>query len=145
MRAIAQIKLGVGYLNLGKLADAAQTFADVCHQSTRRGRYEIAATAARQKVYTARRQGNLHNAVTICRNALTEIAEPVETAGHPLSAAGVLYVSLGQILLEQGLQEEADRLLTRGLDRIGTVGRLESRVEGCVALARLKQIEGDVA
>jgi LuxR family maltose regulon positive regulatory protein len=144
MRLITYLNLGRGYLSLGDLSAAVQTFDQAWHEAVDRGRYDIAATAARQRAHIARRQGRLYDAAAICREGLRDIAEPVEQTGQRPSAPGILYISLGCVLLEQGEREDAGRLLAKGLEQIGGVGRYADRAEGYAALARLKQIEGYV-
>ncbi|HEX9029681.1 MAG TPA: LuxR C-terminal-related transcriptional regulator, partial [Anaerolineales bacterium] len=64
--------------------------------------------------------------------------------GNPLPLAGLLDISLGDILLEQDLLEEAREYLERGCQVTQSMWYLGS-LNGMVSLTRLRQAIGDIA
>ena len=64
--------------------------------------------------------------------------------GNPLPLAGLLDISLGDILLEQDLLEEAGGYLERGYEVTRSMWYLGS-LNGVISLARLRQARGDIS
>jgi LuxR family maltose regulon positive regulatory protein len=64
--------------------------------------------------------------------------------GNPLPLAGLLDISLGDILLEQDFLEEAEKYLEHGYEVTRSMWYLGS-LNGVISLARLRQARGDIS
>jgi LuxR family maltose regulon positive regulatory protein len=144
VRTVTLLNIGRCYLRVGDAAQASRAFEKAWYLCEAVGQYYVGVLGACYRAYVARRRGHLHGAAAICRRALSGLVEPAEKTGRPLPISGALYISLGSILLEWGTLEDAGRLLAKGLERIKGTGDLVFWMEGYVALARLRQTEGDV-
>lgn len=107
--------------------DLFNTFAAVCFQA------EI-----------LRQRGQLHKAATICRETLRSINESTGPKEQPVPFVGTVYITLGRILLEWNDLEKASRALIKGLELTKLTAAVDFQMLGYVALARLKQAQGDV-
>jgi LuxR family maltose regulon positive regulatory protein len=87
--------------------------------------------------------GRLHEAVTICREAVHSVVEPLECSGKRLPAAGNLYIILGRILLELGELADAESMLTKGVELAELTLRSGDLLDGYHALACLRCIGHD--
>ncbi|MEN4010476.1 MAG: LuxR C-terminal-related transcriptional regulator [Bellilinea sp.] len=86
-------------------------------------------------------QGKLNQAwITLQKAQLMAIGPN----GEPLPPAELVDIGLGEILLERNLLEEARGYLERGMKASGTIWLLRN-LDSMVSLARLRQIQGDIA
>jgi LuxR family maltose regulon positive regulatory protein len=86
-------------------------------------------------------QGQLSKAWETLQRAKVLVQGP---DGNPLPLAGLLDISLGDILLEQDLLEEAREYLERGCQVTQSMWYLGS-LNGMISLTRLRQATGDIA
>jgi LuxR family maltose regulon positive regulatory protein len=87
-------------------------------------------------------QGQLHHAVEICRQGQADIASLLAHPEQELPALGCLDIALGSVLLEQNQLAEAEGHLLRGLDLMGWGMNPYYLFTACVALFRLREIQG---
>ncbi|HTS23987.1 MAG TPA: LuxR C-terminal-related transcriptional regulator [Casimicrobiaceae bacterium] len=85
-------------------------------------------------------QGQLREAVELCRNATDD---QVNGDDHPLPIAGVVHVPLGALLYEMDELQSARRSLTTGINLCDQVGMAYFKVEGKCALAKLQHLSGE--
>ena len=101
----------------------------------------IAATCGQAIIAWEHRR--LHEAVTICRETLHSVVEPLERSGKRLPAAGNLYIILGRILLELYELADAESMLTKGVELAELTLRSGDLLDGYHALACLRCMERD--
>jgi LuxR family maltose regulon positive regulatory protein len=90
----------------------------------------------------AHSQGQLRRAATLCREGQADIAALLPHPEQDLPAVGSLDIALGCVLLEQDQLAEAEHHLRRGLDLIGGSLNPNYLFTACVALFRLREIQG---
>lgn len=93
----------------------------------------------------AHSQGQLHRAVSICREGQADIAALLPHPDQDLPAVGSLDIALGCVLLEQNQLGEAEQRLRHGLELIGGDLNPNYLFTACVALHRLCEIQGHPA
>lgn len=104
-----------------------------------------ALSAVYAQSLAARIHGRLHEAAAIVREAYESIVIPIVVAKRSLPITGVLHVALGIIQVEWNDLEDAERALTQGLASLNLTSARQAQFEGHLALARLKQAQGDAA
>jgi LuxR family maltose regulon positive regulatory protein len=87
------------------------------------------------------KQGRLREAEALYKRAL---AQATDAQGERAPIAGESLIWLGDIARERNDLEAAERYLTEGLERVSEWGRLAA-LEGYLALARLREAQGEVA
>lgn len=137
--------LGCAYWDIEDEKAANQAFAEARRIGEAIEHYSTSIRAARNQARIAYDRGQLHRATAICQAVLQSVIEPSEQVGRPLPVAGRLYMLLGSILLEQNDLEGASHALTKGREMIELTQETLARKNGYLALARLKQAQGDVA
>ncbi len=90
----------------------------------------------------AHSQGQLRRAAAICREGQADIAALLAHPEQDLPAVGSLDIALGCVLLEQDQLAEAEQHLLRGLELIGGGLNPNYLFTACVALFRLREIQG---
>ena len=136
-------RLGWCYLNLGDEGAAERAFLKSSRLGEIAGHHGNTVRAARGRAIIAWRHGCLHDAATICRDALESVVEPLERAGRRLPMAGDLYILLGQILLEWVELEGAESMLVKGVELAELTVRSGDLLDGYHALANLRCMERD--
>jgi LuxR family maltose regulon positive regulatory protein len=91
--------------------------------------------------YIEKQRGHLRQAAKLYREAI-QLGTP-RPGAHPLPVVDRAYVGLGQILYEWDDLDEAERLLNVGIELGNEAGEGVNSVGGYLALARLKQTQGD--
>ena len=139
-RGAAASLLGIAYWTLGDLEAAHRSFADgVSHQQMAgHTRFQIAGTYILADIRIA--QGRLHEAVRTYEQSLqvaTEQGEPVWGTAH-------LYVGLSELHRERGDLEAAKQHLLRSKELGEHFGLPETRYRWYVAMARIKEAQGDL-
>ena len=141
-RSALLANIGCAHMSLGDETEAGRAFAEARQIGESSGDLFNAAAAARGQALILRKQGRLHEAAAICRDSLQFIGCRSAEMGRPIPYAGVVYVTLGEIMLEWNDVEEAERLLTRGVTTIKLLPD-SIAVEGYSALAWLKRVQGE--
>jgi LuxR family maltose regulon positive regulatory protein len=86
-------------------------------------------------------QGQLREAILLCRNA---VDEQVDAEDHPLLIAGLVHVPLGALQYEADELSPARRSLTIGINLCEQLGMVYFKVVGKCALAKLQHTSGEV-
>jgi LuxR family transcriptional regulator, maltose regulon positive regulatory protein len=86
-------------------------------------------------------QGQLREAILLCRNA---VDEQVDAEDHPLLIAGLVHVPLGALQYEADELSSARRSLTIGINLCEQLGMVYFKVVGKCALAKLQHTSGEV-
>ena len=140
-RGAAASLLGIAYWTSGDLEAAYRSFADgVSHQQmTGHVRFQIAVTYILADIRIA--QGRLHEAVRTYEQSLQVATEQ----GEPVWGTANLYVGLSELHRERGDLEAAKQHLLRSKE-LGehVVGLPETRYRWYVAMARIKEAQGDL-
>jgi LuxR family transcriptional regulator, maltose regulon positive regulatory protein len=136
--------LTIGYANLA-LQDAeagGRAMDEACQLSLAGHNYYGAVEATFHLARLAHQQGQLRRAAEICRLGQERIAAVVANPEQELPAVGCLEIALGCVQLEQNRLAEAERALLHGLDLIGWAVNPYYQMTACVALFRLREIQG---
>src|ERR671914_660955 len=139
-RGAAASLLGIAYWTLGDLEAAHRSFAEgVSHQQmTGHVRFQIAGTYILADIRIA--QGRLNEAVRTYEQSLQVATEQ----GEPVWGTANLYVGLSELHRERGDLEAAKQHLLRSKE-LGEHGGLpETRYRWYVAMARIKEAQGDL-
>lgn len=147
LRSAVTMNLGFAYLRLGQLKPARRAFMAASRLGqTSEGNYlYVTLIAIHRQAYILNKQGCLHQALAICREALTTVVEPAARRGRPVPIAGAIYLCLGNILLEWNDLPGAAAALSKGVDLLKLTGSRRLQVHGCASMARLRQAQGDLA
>ena len=139
-RGAAATLLGIAYWTSGDLEAAHRSFADgVAHQQmTGHIRFQIVGTYILADIRIA--QGRLHEAVRTYERSLRLATEH----GEPVWGTADLYVGLSELHRERGDLEAATEHLMRSKELGEHFGLPETRYRWYVAMARIKEAQGDL-
>ncbi|QIN82829.1 tetratricopeptide repeat protein [Rubrobacter tropicus] len=139
-RGAAASLLGIAYWTSGDLEAAHRSFADgVSHQQmTGHVRFQIAGTYILADIRIA--QGRLHEAIRTYEQSLQVATEQ----GEPVWGTANLYVGLSELHRERGDLEAAKQHLLRSKELDEHGGLPETRYRWYVAMARIKEAQGDL-
>ena len=139
-RGAAAALLGIAYWTSGDLEAAHRSFIDgMAHQQmTGHIRFQIVGTYILADIRIA--QGRLHEAVRTYERSLRLATEH----GEPVWGTADLYVGLGELHRERGDLEAATELLMRSKELGEHFGLPETRYRWYVAMARIKEAQGDL-
>jgi LuxR family maltose regulon positive regulatory protein len=140
LRSIVAGSLGLVYMWSGNVAAAFQTFSEAARIGHKAGNLMITAIALRRLAQLRIIQGRLSEARAFCEQAL-ELT--VDGRGRRLPIAGLVLIVLGELLLEWNDLEAAACHLVEGIELTKQWGEVGA-FDGYVALARVKQAQGDV-
>jgi LuxR family transcriptional regulator, maltose regulon positive regulatory protein len=139
-RGAAAALLGIAYWTLGDLDAAHRSFAaGVAHQQMAgHTRFQIVGTHILADIRIA--QGRLHEAVRTYERSLRLATEH----GEPVWGTADLYVGLSELHRERDDLEAATELLMRSKELGEHFGLPETRYRWYVAMARIKEAQGDL-
>ena len=139
-RGAAATLLGIAYWTSGDLEAAHRSFVDgVAHQQmTGHIRFQIVGTYILADIRIA--QGRLHEAVRTYERSLRLATEH----GEPVWGTADLYVGLSELHRERDDLEAATKLLMRSKELGEHFGLPETRYRWYVAMARIKEAQGDL-
>jgi LuxR family maltose regulon positive regulatory protein len=137
--------IGSAYRALGKDKAAEDAFAEAQQQAEACGNLYVACLATRFQAVVARKHGRLRQAATLCREALRSFAGSAGPGERLFPALGIVYITLGEILLEWNELEEADHTLVKGLELNALTPEWHFQMFGYFALSRVKQALGNPA
>jgi LuxR family transcriptional regulator, maltose regulon positive regulatory protein len=139
-RGAAATLLGIAYWTSGDLEAAHRSFVDgVAHQQmTGHIRFQIVGTYILADIRIA--QGRLHEAVRTYERSLRLATEH----GEPVWGTADLYVGLSELHRERDDLEAATELLMRSKELGEHFGLPETRYRWYVAMARIKEAQGDL-
>jgi LuxR family maltose regulon positive regulatory protein len=143
-RSALLTNLGYAYLDLGDEDAADRAFSKAKRIGELNDDLFNAAAATREQALIARKRGRLREAAAICREYLRFIDSRGGERDRLIPYAGVVYITLGDILLEWNDLEEAEHLLTQGLNLVRSIAHFITIADGYIALARLRRAQGDV-
>lgn len=138
-RALVAWNLGIAYLWSGDLAAGATALTEARVSGQAAGNSYAAFMATFELAQAQVRQGHLHHANRSYREALAPVAEH----GGNLAALGPLYVGRGDLQREWNNLEAAAYDLQEGIARCQQMGNRAILLVGYVALARVRQAQGD--
>jgi LuxR family maltose regulon positive regulatory protein len=136
------LTIGYDYLALHDALAAQQVFEAARQIALRERLYFGVVESTFHLTRLAHSQGQLHRAVEICRQGQADIAAMLAHSEQELPALGSLDIALGCVLLEQDQLAEAEQRLVHGLDLIGWGLNPYYVLTACVALFRLREIQG---
>ena len=140
LRSIAAWILGLSQLTDGDLTVGSQALEEVVKMSQQVGNVMITVTAISHLAKLRMRQGRLHEAKATYERAL-ELA--TDRQGRPLPIAGEALMGLGNLLCEWNELKTATRYLIEGIELTKRWGEAPA-MDGYIALARVRQAQGDV-
>jgi LuxR family transcriptional regulator, maltose regulon positive regulatory protein len=140
-RGLVLWNLGIAYGWSGDLEAAAATWTEARAISQAAGNSYAAFMATFELAQMQEKQGHLHQADQSYRQALELVAE---RGGHPV-ATGPLYVGRGELQREWNNLDTASRYLQEGIAHCQQTGNAVIMLLGYIALARVKQAQGDAA
>jgi LuxR family maltose regulon positive regulatory protein len=140
-RGLVTWNLGIAYGWSGDLAAAAATWTEARVSSQAAGNSYAACMATFELAQMQEKQGHLHQADQSYQQALELVAE---RGGHPV-ATGPLYVGRGELQREWNNLDTASRYLQEGIAHCQQTGNAVIMLLGYIALARVKQAQGDAA
>ena len=143
LRSTTMLRVSYSYLALQELEQAYAALEETRTLALAGQNYYGATDTHFQQARLAQQQGQLRRAADICIEGRADIASVVGNPEQELPAIGSLDIALGCIRLEQDRLAEAEQLLLHGLDVVGFhTGIPYYRFVACVALARLREIQG---
>ena len=143
VRSALVFNLGVAYWALDQDETAEGTLAEARRLAEACGNYYIACLTSRFRAVILRKHARLHEAAALCRETIQVIGGPGQEERR-FPALGVVYVTLGEILLEWNDLEEADRALAKGLELNALTSEWHLQMFGHFALSHVKQARGDL-
>jgi LuxR family maltose regulon positive regulatory protein len=140
-KSYAALVVALTYAGHGDTADSERWFAlaDEAGKGTWGLASLIGAAFRGERLWS---QGQLRELEAMCQHLLHEVFEPAERAGEALAYACYAYLPLGRVRLEWNELDQAERLLTRGIELADTAGENLTQAGGRIALATLRCIQG---
>jgi LuxR family maltose regulon positive regulatory protein len=135
--------LAISYMNNGDEDAAIHAYTEAQRIGESCGDLLNMCSAIASQAFLQRRHGRLHAAADLCRKALQSLEANPGGAGKPMPYTGVIYVSLGQILVEWNDLQAAEPVLLQALELSRLMAAADGQLESLIALARLKQARGD--
>jgi len=139
-RSALAYNLGNGYLRVGDVEAARESFKDAWHTGIASSDLFNASAGINALADLARSMGQPKQAVEICRSGLQTIK--AETGDRPIPYAGTIEVVLGAALLELGHLDEATQAIQNGLDKLELTFAPGHQSRGLIELAAIQQIQG---
>lgn len=133
---------GYAYMALHDVQAADQAFESARQIALREHLYFGIVESTFHLARLAHCQGRLQRAVEICRQGQADIAAMLVHPEQELPAVGCLDIALGCVQMEQDQLDAADQLLRQGLDLMGGGMNPYYKMTACVALFRLREIQG---
>ncbi len=87
-------------------------------------------------------KGHLRELAAMCQKLLHEVVEPAERAGESLGYACYVYLPLGRVRLQWNELDQAEPLLTKGIELADAAGENLTQASGRRFLASLRCIQG---
>jgi LuxR family maltose regulon positive regulatory protein len=141
-RSVPYSAIGYAYLSLPNLPMARGALEEFRRLSLAGGFYYGAAAATFYLANLAYYQGQLEQAKEMSHQFQLSMESRITNPETDLPALGSLDVSQGCVLLEENRLDEAERALQHGLELISGTNNPFYRMVACVALFRLREIQG---
>jgi LuxR family maltose regulon positive regulatory protein len=139
LRSIAAWNLGISYMLSGDFAAGTEAFDRAIRTAEQTGNVMIAVTTLCHLAELNMSRANLPEAKTLYQQALRLATDE---RGQLRPIAGMALMGLGELAREQNDLEAAQRHLLEGIEQIRPWGEF-SALDGYLALARLRQAQGD--
>ena len=135
--------LAISYMNIGDEEAAILAYAEAQRIGAACGDLLNMYSAIANQTFILRRHGRIREAADLCRQALSSQLAKEDKAEKSLPYIGVVYASLGLILLEWNDLEAAGPALSRSLELSRLLAAADGQLDSFIGLARLKQAQGD--
>jgi LuxR family maltose regulon positive regulatory protein len=139
-RSAVTLTIGYAHMALHDVEAASETMKEAGRLSLACHHYFGIVEAAFHQARLAHSRGELRRAAEICRQGQVDIAAILAHTGLEIPAAGGLDIAMGCVLLEQDNLEEAERLISRGLDWVWGMNPYYQMIAS-VGLFRLREIQ----
>ncbi|MEJ2732766.1 MAG: LuxR C-terminal-related transcriptional regulator [Anaerolineae bacterium] len=140
LRSIATWNLGLSYLLSGEFEAGRQVLDEIATMGQKTGNVMLAVNAVCHLAELQMSQARLYEARDTYQRAL-ELA--TDKQGQLLPIAGMPLIGLGELSREWNDLEAAKHYVNQGLEQIGQWGPFGA-IDGHIAMARIKQAEGDL-
>jgi len=137
--AISRVLANVIYASSGDIPKSIQVYEDNIRRCQTAGNMTIAGALMSELGVLRTIQGRLREAKTTYEQA---IEQTVDSTGTSMPVAGLAMIGLGDLHREWNELDEAERLLNEGIDLVRNLGVIGT-MDGYIALARVKQAQGD--
>jgi len=137
--------LAISYLSLGNEEAAVRALLEAQRVGEACGDLLNWYTAASNQSRILCVHGRLPEAAALCRKVLGTTTVQAGQPERTVPYAGVLYMTLGEILLEWNELVEAEAALQKSLELSRLMAAADGQMESTVALARLRQARGDIS
>ena len=139
-RSALAYNLGNGYLRIGDIEAAHESFKEAWHTGIASNDLFNASAGVNALADIAHSQGQLKQTVEICRSGLQTIKD--KAGNRLIPYAGTIEVVLGTTLLEMGHLDEAAQAIQSGLDKLELTFAPGHQSRGLIELAAIQQIQG---
>jgi LuxR family maltose regulon positive regulatory protein len=136
VRGWTELVLGCVLRSQGDLIAAARAFAEALAISRAVGDCHLKVDVLWEQAMLQLWQGQLHNVMSTCDEALQIAHQYTRTGGQPLPVTGYTHVLMSNVLCEWNDLEAALRLAREGLELCKHWGQADALVQGCFYLAR---------
>ena len=137
--AISRVLANVTYASSGDIPKSIRVFEENIRRSQAAGNITIAGALMSELGELRTLQGRLHEAKTTYEQA---IEQTVDSTGTSMPVAGLAMIGLGNLLRERNELHSAETLLNDGIELVRNLGVIGT-LDGYIALARVKQAQGD--
>jgi LuxR family maltose regulon positive regulatory protein len=137
--AISRVLANITYASSGDIPKSIQVFQENIRRCLAAGNITIAGALMSELGELRTIQGRLHEAKATYEQA---IEQTVDAGGTSMPVAGLAMIGLGNLLREWNQLESAETLLNEGIELVRNLGAIGT-LDGYIALARVKQAQGD--
>jgi len=141
IRSINDLNIGYAYLGMSNMEAAKPAFEQALEEGLAGKNYYAAIYGPINLILSALLVGHRREALQLCEANIDRFNQVL--AGQYFPPIGALYILKGSILLEHNRIQEAERLLTEGLDLIRWTGESLAHRTGYQGLARIRASRGD--
>jgi LuxR family transcriptional regulator, maltose regulon positive regulatory protein len=141
-RSLPYSAIGYAYLSLQSVPMARKAMEEYRRLSLAGGFYYGAVAATFYLSSLAYYQGQIRQARDMCHQFQLSMTSVIANPEQELPALGSLDISQGCVLLEENRLDEAERALHHGLELIGGTNNPFYQMVACIALFRLREIQG---
>ncbi len=141
LRSIVALNAGISSMLRGDLRAGSLALNNVAQMSRAAGNTMMTVVALCNQAELAIMQGRLRLAPALYQQAQEW---GIDGQGQPLPIAGMAMIGLGELERERNELESAARHVREGIELIKKWGEIGA-LDGYIALARIKQAQGDVA
>jgi LuxR family maltose regulon positive regulatory protein len=141
IRSINDLNIGYAYLGMGDMQAAKPAFEQALEEGLAGRNYYAAIYGPINLILSKLMVGRGSEALQLCEANIDRFNQAL--AGQYFPPIGALYILKGNILLEQNKLQQAEELLTEGLDLIRWTGESVAHRTGYQGLARIRASRAD--